>query len=78
MPFFCCKLKNQFNTYLLHKSGTVVLFQCHQDSTQFNICLGITFKHNFEKQLKPLSFFSVQCQEYTKTIVKLCKCTKTF
>ena len=45
----------------------LMLFQCHQESAQFNIVSllsNITFKHNFKKLLNSLEFFFVQCQGY--------------
>ena len=45
----------------------LMLFQCHQESTQFNIVsvlLNIIFKHNLKKLLNSLEFFFVQCQGY--------------
>ena len=45
----------------------LMLFQCHQESAQFDIVsvlLYIIFKHNFKKLLNSLEFFFVQCQGY--------------
>ena len=52
----------------------LMLFQCHQESTQFNIVsvlLNIIFKHNLKK-LKLFGIFFVQCQGYENyyTVVK--------
>ena len=45
----------------------LMLFQCHQESAQFDIVsllLNIIFKHNFKKLLNSLEFFFVQSQGY--------------
>ena len=45
----------------------LMLFQCHQESAQFDIVsvfLNIIFKHNLKKLLNSLEFFFVQCQSY--------------
>ena len=45
----------------------LMLFQCHQESAQFNIVsllLNIIFKHNLKKLLNSLEFSFVQRQGY--------------
>ena len=45
----------------------LMLFQCHQESAEFNIVsvlLDIIFKHNLKKLLNSFEFFFVQCQGY--------------
>ena len=45
----------------------LMLFQCHQESAQFNIVsllLNIIFKHNLKKLLNSLEFCFVQRQGY--------------
>ena len=45
----------------------LMLFQCHQESAQFNIVsvlLNIICKHNLKKLLNSLEFVFVQCQGY--------------
>ena len=40
----------------------LMLFQCHEESAQFNIILvllNIIFKHNLQKLLNSLEFFSM-------------------
>ena len=44
----------------------LMLFQCHQESAQFNIVsvlLNIIFKHNLKILLNSLEFVFVQCQQ---------------
>ena len=51
----------------------LMLFQCHQESAQFNIIsvlLNIIFKHNLKELLNSLEFFLFSVRG-TKTIVKL-------
>ena len=51
----------------------LMLFQCHQESAQFNIIsvlLNIIFKHNLKELLNFLEFFLFSVRG-TKTIVKL-------
>ena len=51
----------------------LMLFQCHQESAQFNIVsvfLNIIFKHNFKKLLNSLESFLFSFRG-TKTIAKL-------
>ena len=52
----------------------LMLFQCHQESAQFNISvlLNIILKHNLKKLLKSLEYFFVQCQRY-ETYCKVVK-----
>ena len=55
----------------------LMLFQCHQESDQFNIALvllNIIFKHNLKKLLNSLEFLLVQCQGYENffSYFKLC------
>ena len=50
-----------------------MLFQCHQESTQFNFVLVLVntnFEHNFKKSVKVFGFFLFNVRD-TKTIVKL-------
>ena len=51
----------------------LMLFQCHQESAQFNIVsvlLNIKFEHNFKKPVKLFEIFLFDVRG-TKAIVKL-------
>ena len=65
------------HTYKKMVLAFLVLFQCHQDSCQFNIVsilLGIIFKNNIKKLLKTLEFGNMYVCMYVCMYVYMYVC----